>query len=302
MIDLSVKLFGQTLKNPIIAASGTFAFGDYFDKYFDISRLGGISLKALTGQMREGNDTPRIVETTSGIINSVGLQNPGVDAFVTDIYPKIKNIDTCLIANVSGSSIDEYVDVIKRLNDTDIAIIELNISCPNVKSGGLQFGATTKAAYEATVAARKATTKKIMVKLTPNVTDIGAIAKSVEDAGADGISLVNTFSAMAIDIRSRTPILANRIGGLSGPAIKPIAIRMVNQVYHTVKIPVIGMGGIMSGEDVAEFMIAGATAVMVGTANMITPDMSMTILEEFKQFMIEEKIERVSDLTGSLIG
>jgi len=302
MVDLSVDLLGEKLKNPIIAASGTFAFGDYFDQYFDISRLGGISLKALTGAKRDGNDTPRIVETTSGIINSVGLQNPGVDAFISDIYPKTKDIDACLIANVSGSSIEEYVEVIKKLNDTDIKMIELNISCPNVKCGGLQFGATMEAAFEATSSARKATTKKMMVKLTPNVTDIASIAKSVEDAGADAVSLVNTFAAMAIDVRKRAPILANRIGGLSGPAIKPIAIRMVNQVYNAVKIPVIGMGGIMTGEDVAEFLIAGASAVMVGTANMITPDMSMTILEEFKQFMIDEEIERVSDLTGSLIG
>ncbi len=302
MIDLSVDLLGEKLKNPIITASGTFAFGDYFDEYFDISRLGGISLKALTGTSRDGNDTPRIVETTSGIMNSVGLQNPGVDYFVSDIYPKIKDTDTCLIANISGSSIEEYVEVIKKLNDTDIKMIELNISCPNVKSGGLQFGATCEAAYEATLAARKATKKKMMVKLTPNVTDIASIAKSVEDAGADAVSLVNTFAAMAIDVRSKKPILANRIGGLSGPAIKPIAVRMVNQVYNAVNIPVVGMGGIMTGEDVVEFMIAGATAVMVGTANMITPDMSMTILEQLKQFMIEENIERISDVTGSLIG
>jgi dihydroorotate dehydrogenase (NAD+) catalytic subunit len=300
MIDLSINLLGEKLKNPIIAASGTFAFGDYFDEYFDINRLGGISLKALTGKKRDGNSTPRIAETPSGVLNSVGLQNPGVDTFISDIYPKIKDLDTCLIANVSGSSIEEYIEVIEKLNDTDIKVIELNISCPNVKKGGLQFGADEKAAYEATFQARKATSKKMMVKLTPNVTDITKIAKAVEDAGADAISLVNTFAAMAIDVRKRTPILANGMGGLSGPAIKPIAVRMVNQVYNAVKVPVVGMGGIMTGEDVAEFMIAGATAVMVGTANMITPDMSMTILDELNKFMIDEKIERVSELTGSL--
>jgi dihydroorotate dehydrogenase (NAD+) catalytic subunit len=301
MVDLSVNLCGIELKNPIIAASGTFSFGEYYYQYFDVSKLGGISLKALTPKKREGNPAPRIAESASGVINSVGLQNPGIDEFLKNIYPNIKSLDTCLISNVSGSTIEDYLKVIEKLNDTDIKIIELNISCPNVKQGGLQFGADKKAAYEATNKARKVSKKKLMVKLTPNVTDIASIALAVEEAGADAVSLVNTFSAMAIDAKKRIPILANRTGGLSGPAIKPIALRMVNQVYNAIKIPVVGMGGIMSGEDVVEFMIAGATAVMVGTANMTSPSRSMKILDELNQFMIDEKIERVSDLTGALI-
>jgi len=289
------------LKNPIIAASGTFAFGEFFDDYFDIQKLGGISLKALTAGKREGNPPPRIAESASGILNSVGLQNPGIDAFLKHIYPNLKTLDSCIIANVSGSTIEEYIEVITKLNDTDIPIIELNISCPNVKCGGLQFGANEKDAFEATKSAREATSKKLMVKLTPNVTDISIIAKAVEEAGADAVSLVNTFTAMAIDARKRKPILANVFGGLSGPAIKPIALRMVNQVYNSVKIPVVGMGGIMSGEDAVEFMIAGAAAVMTGTANMVTPTNSMEILDEFKEFLENEGIERACELTGSLL-
>jgi len=301
MIDLSVKICGEELKNPIIAASGTFAFGEFFDDYFDIQKLGGISLKALTAGKREGNPPPRIAESASGILNSVGLQNPGIDAFLKHIYPNLKTLDSCIIANVSGSTIEEYIEVITKLNDTDIPIIELNISCPNVKCGGLQFGANEKDAFEATKSAREATSKKLMVKLTPNVTDISIIAKAVEEAGADAVSLVNTFTAMAIDARKRKPILANVFGGLSGPAIKPIALRMVNQVYNSVKIPVVGMGGIMSGEDAVEFMIAGAAAVMTGTANMVTPTNSMEILDEFKEFLENEGIERACELTGSLL-
>ena len=289
------------MKNPIIAASGTFAFGEFFDDYFDIQKLGGISLKALTAGKREGNPPPRIAESASGILNSVGLQNPGIDAFLKHIYPNLKTLDSCIIANVSGSTIEEYIEVITKLNDTDIPIIELNISCPNVKCGGLQFGANEKDAFEATKSAREATSKKLMVKLTPNVTDISIIAKAVEEAGADAVSLVNTFTAMAIDARKRKPILANVFGGLSGPAIKPIALRMVNQVYNSVKIPVVGMGGIMSGEDAVEFMIAGAAAVMTGTANMVTPTNSMEILDEFKEFLENEGIERACELTGSLL-
>ncbi len=300
-MDTTINLCGIPLKNPIIAASGTFAFGEYYDDYMDITRLGGISLKALTNEPREGNATPRIAESASGVLNAVGLQNPGIDRFLSDIYPNLKDVNTCLIANVSGSVIDDYISVIEKLNDTKIPFIELNISCPNVKCGGMQFGATPESAAEATRAARKATKKKLMVKLSPNVTDIASIAKAVEAQGADAISLVNTFTAMAINAKTRRPILANMTGGLSGPAIKPIALRMVNQVYRAVKIPVVGMGGIMTGEDVAEFMIAGATAVMVGTANMVSPSASLRILKEFEQFLTEQIIERVGDLTGSLV-
>ncbi len=301
MIDTRIDLAGISLKNPIIAASGTFAFGEYFDDYMDISRLGGISLKALTAEPREGNAPPRIAETASGVLNAVGLQNPGIDRFLSEIYPKIKAIDTCLIANVSGSVIEDYITVIEKLNDTDIPLIELNISCPNVKCGGMQFGATPESAAEATKAARRATGKKLMVKLSPNVTDIAGIARAVEAEGADAVSLVNTFTGMAINARTRKPILANVTGGLSGPAIKPIALRMVNQVYHAVKIPVVGMGGIMTGVDAAEFMIAGASAVMVGTANMVSPSATIRIMSEFETFMKEQKIERAGDLTGSLV-
>ncbi|MEX1308080.1 MAG: dihydroorotate dehydrogenase [Eubacteriales bacterium] len=300
-MDTKVELCGISLKNPIIAASGTFAFGEYYDDYFDVSKMGGISLKALTAEKREGNPPPRIAESASGVLNAVGLQNPGIDAFLADIYPEIKELDTCLITNVSGSTIEDYLRVIEKLEDTDIPIIELNVSCPNVKCGGMQFGATPELAAEATQAARKATRKQLMVKLSPNVTDIAAIASAVESEGADAVSLVNTFAAMAIDAKTRKPILSNVTGGLSGPAIKPIALRMVNQVFNAVKIPVVGMGGIMHGIDVAEFMIAGATAVMVGTANMVSPSASLRIAKEFEAFLTEQNIERASDLTGSLV-
>ena len=301
MANTSIDLCGISLKNPIIAASGTFAFGEYYDDYFDVSKLGGISLKALTAEKREGNPAPRIAESASGVLNAVGLQNPGIDAFLAEIYPKIKNLDTCLIANVSGSVLEDYIAVIEKLNDTDIPFIELNISCPNVKCGGMQFGATPESAAEATKEARKATKKKLMVKLSPNVTDIACIAKAVEAEGADAVSLVNTFTAMAIDAKTRKPILANVTGGLSGPAIKPIALRMVNQVFNAVTIPVVGMGGIMNGVDVAEFMIAGASAVMVGTANMVSPSASQNIINELEIFLENENIERASELTGSLV-
>ena len=301
MADLSVNLCGISLKNPIIAASGTVSFGEVYSDFFDLSELGGISLKALTAEKREGNPPPRIAETASGIINSVGLQNPGVDAFIKFLYPNLESVDTCVIANVAGSSVDEYITTIKKLNETNIPIIELNISCPNVSEGGLQFGASEEAAFKVTQAARQATSKKLIVKLTPNVTDITAIAKAVEDAGADAVSLVNTLLAMAIDVRKKRPVLHNVTGGLSGPAIKPIALRMVHQVYHKVKIPIVGMGGIMTGTDVAEFMLAGATAVMTGTANMVTPDQSIKIIKEFNDCLDAYQIKTAAELTGSLI-
>jgi len=300
MANLNVDLCGINLKNPIIAASGTVSFGEVYDDFFKLSDLGGISLKALTLEKREGNPPPRIAETASGVINSVGLQNPGVDSFVKFLYPNVKDVDTCVIANVAGSSIEEYIKTIEKLNETNVKIIELNISCPNVKHG-TSFGADENDAFEITKAAKQATNKKLMVKLTPNVTDITKIAKAVEDAGADAVSLVNTFMAMAIDARRRKPILANITGGLSGPAIKPIALRMVHQVYQAINIPIVGMGGIMSGVDAAEFMIAGATAVMTGTANMVTPDSSIKIINELNDFLDKNNIESATELTGSLI-
>ncbi len=301
MADLTVKINDLVLKNPVTTASGTFGFGEEFTDFMDLNRLGGIFVKGLTLKPREGNDYPRMAETASGMLNAVGLQNKGVDHFISTIYPRIKDLDTEIIPNVNGSTVEEYVKVTEKLNETEgINAIELNISCPNVKEGGMAFGVSCPSAIAVTDAVRKAFDKTLIVKLTPNVTDITEIAKGVEGAGADAVSLVNTFLAMAVDAKTRKPVLSTITGGLSGPAIKPIALRMVWQVYHAVKIPVIGIGGIMNATDAIEFMLAGAAAIQVGTANFIDPQVSVKIIEGIVAYCEEQNISSVSELTGTL--
>lgn len=300
MADLRVNIAGVNFKNPVIAASGTFAFGEEYAAFLDVSALGGIALKALTPEVRPGNPPIRIAETPSGILNSVGLQNPGVDAFISGILPRIRRFDTVKIANVAGRTEEDYYTVIEKLNDTEIDMFELNVSCPNVKQGGVTFG-TDPDSMAAIVAGAKTRAKKpLIVKLTPNVTNIALMAKTAEDAGADAVSLVNTFTAMAINAKTRRPVLANVTGGLSGPAIKPIALRMVHEVYRAVSIPIIGMGGIMTGEDAAEFLLAGASALMVGTATVAEPDAMIRILGELNKFLDENGAATARELTGAL--
>ncbi|MCF6342328.1 MAG: dihydroorotate dehydrogenase [Bacteroidales bacterium] len=301
MVDLNVKLGALQLKNPVCTASGTFGFGSEFEDFFDLNRLGGIFVKGITLKHREGNDYPRMAETASGMLNAVGLQNKGIDYFIETIYPEIRHYDTEIIPNVNGSTVEEYIEVTEKLNEVEgINAIELNISCPNVKEGGMAFGLSCPSAIAVTEAVRKAWGKTLIVKLSPNVTDITEIAKGVEGAGADAVSLVNTFLGMAIDARSRRPKLSTVTGGLSGPAIKPIALRMVWQVYNAVKIPVSGMGGIMNAEDAIEFMLAGAASVQVGTANFIDPEATIKIIDGIEAYCRQQGVKRVSDMTGAL--
>lgn len=301
MVDLRVDVGGLELKNPVATASGTFGFGEEFADFIDLDLLGGIFVKGLTLKNREGNDYPRMAETASGMLNAVGLQNKGIDYFIDTIYPKIKKYKTEIFPNINGSIVEEYIEVAEKLNEVEgINALELNISCPNVKEGGMAFGVSCPSAIAVTEAVREVFDGKIIVKLSPNVTDITEIAKGVEGAGADGVSLVNTFLGMAIDAKTRRPKLSTVTGGLSGPAIKPIALRMVWQVYHAVKIPVLGMGGIMNATDAIEFMLAGASAIQVGTANFIDPQTSVKILDGIKEYCLENSISAVKDLTGAL--
>ncbi|MBN2520828.1 MAG: dihydroorotate dehydrogenase [Bacteroidales bacterium] len=302
MVDLKVKLGNIEFKNPVITASGTFGYGEEFADFIDLSQLGGIIVKGTTAKHREGNPYPRMAETASGMLNAVGLQNKGIDYFIKIIYPQIKDYKTNIIVNVSGSTIDEYVEVACKLNDLDkIPGIELNISCPNVKEGGMVFGTHCPSAMEVTKQVRKAFKKMLMVKLSPNVTDITEFAKAVEGEGADCISLINTLLGMAIDAGSRKPKLSTVTGGLSGPAIKPVALRMVWQCYKAVKIPVIGLGGIMNATDAIEFLIAGASAVQIGTANFIDPQVTIKIVKGIEEYLIKHNINNMSELTGSLV-
>ena len=301
MVDLRVDVGGLELKNPVATASGTFGFGEEFADFVDLDLLGGIFVKGLTLKNREGNDYPRMAETASGMLNAVGLQNKGVDYFINTIYPKIKKYKTEIFPNINGSIVEEYIEVAEKLNEVEgINALELNISCPNVKEGGMAFGVSCPSAIAVTEAVREVFNGKIIVKLSPNVTDVTEIAKGVEGAGADGISLVNTFLGMAIDAKTRRPKLSTVTGGLSGPAIKPIALRMVWQVYHAVKIPVMGLGGIMNATDAIEFMLAGASAIQVGTANFIDPQTSVKILDGIKEYCVENGVSAVKDLTGAL--
>ena len=280
MVDLSVEIGKLKLKNPIMTASGTFGYGEEFADFIDLNRLGGIIVKGTTLHHREGNPYPRMAETPSGMLNAVGLQNKGVDYFIEHIYPRIKDLDTRVIVNVSGSCIDDYVAVCEKLSPLDkVAAVEINISCPNVKQGGMGFGTTCSGAESVTSAVRKAYDGTMIVKLTPNVTDITEIARAVEAAGADAVSLTNTFLGMAIDVEKRKPMLSTITGGLSGPCIRPIAVRMVWQVANAVKVPVVGLGGIASGRDAIEFLLAGATAVQIGTANFVDPQVTVKAID-----------------------
>ncbi|MBP5136765.1 MAG: dihydroorotate dehydrogenase [Paludibacteraceae bacterium] len=303
MVNLTVDLGkGLVLKNPVMTASGTFGYGLEYADFFDISKLGGIIVKGTTKLHREGNAYPRLAETPSGMINAVGLQNKGVDYFVEHIYPKIKDIATNMIVNVSGASVEDYVETAAKINELEnIPAIELNISCPNVKQGGMTFGTDPKAAAEVVSAVRKAYGKHLMVKLTPNVTDIASIAKAVEEAGADSVSLINTLMGMAINAKTRRPVISTVTGGLSGPCVKPVALRMVWQVSKAVSIPVVGLGGISNAEDAVEFMLAGASAVEVGTANFIDPAVCPKIIDGIEEYMEKNGMADTKSLTGALI-
>jgi dihydroorotate dehydrogenase (NAD+) catalytic subunit len=301
MADLGIKIHKLELKNPVMTASGTFGNGVEFDDFIDVDALGGILLKGTTLHHREGNDYPRMAETASGMLNAVGLQNKGVDYFCEHIYPLVSKYKTNVIVNVNGSTIEEYIELTQRINELEhIAAIELNISCPNVKEGGMAFGTSCPMAEQVTREVRKVYDKTLIVKLSPNVTSIVDIAKAVEAQGADSVSLVNTFLGMAIDAEKRKPMLSTVTGGLSGPAIKPIALRMVWQVAQAVKIPVIGMGGIMNAADAIEFMLAGASAVQIGTANFIEPNATIDIIKGINQYLDRHKILSASDLIGGL--
>ena len=295
---LKVNINGVDFKNPVIAASGSFGFGEEYNEFYDVSRLGGISSKGLTINTKAGNDGIRVFETKAGMLNSVGLQNPGVDKFIGEELKKMKKLNTAILANLGGGTLEDYLAGIEKLNDTDVDIIELNISCPNVKSGGMAFGIKSEVAYEVVSQVKKICKKPLMVKLSPNAEDIVKMAYSCCEAGADSISLVNTFKAMAIDIHKRKPIFDNVMAGLSGPAIKPIALRMVYEVSKAVKVPVIGMGGIASAKDAIEFIMAGATAVQVGTANFIKPDICLDIIDGIEDFMIKENIKSIEEIRG----
>lgn len=301
MADLKVTIGKLELKNPVLTASGTFGYGSEFDDFIDINALGGIIVKGTTIDPREGNPYPRMAETPSGMLNAVGLQNKGIEVFISDIYPKIKHYNTNIIVNVSGSKIEDYVAVVEKLNDLDgIPAIELNISCPNVKTGGMAFGTSCVSAAEVTRAVRKAYHKTLIVKLSPNVTDIAQIAQAVEAEGADSVSLINTLLGMAVDAETQRPVLSTITGGLSGPCVKPIALRMVWQVSKAVKIPVIGLGGIMNATDAIEFMLAGAAAVQVGTTNFIDPAVTEKIVHGLQDYCLRHKINAITEIIGGL--
>ena len=301
MADLSVKIGNLELSNPVMTASGTFGYGTEFEDFIDLEKIGGIIVKGTTLLKREGNPYPRMAETPSGMLNAVGLQNKGVDYFVKHIYPDIKDINTNMIVNVSGSDIESYTKTAEIINELDkIPAIELNISCPNVKQGGMAFGVTCQGASEVVKAVRKVYNKTLIVKLSPNVTNIAEIALAVEDAGADSVSLINTLLGMAIDAERRRPILSTVTGGMSGAAVKPIALRMVWQVAQAVKIPVIGLGGIMNWKDAVEFLLAGATAIQIGTANFIDPAITVKVAKGIDDYLERHNFQSVKDIIGKL--
>ncbi|MFO7853027.1 MAG: dihydroorotate dehydrogenase [Bacteroidota bacterium] len=301
MAEMTVDIGGLLLKNPVMTASGTCGFGPELEPFIDVSSLGALVVKGTTLKNRDGNPYPRMAETTSGMLNSVGLQNKGIDYFISSIYPKIRNYDTRIIINVNGSTVDEYVELTEIINSLeDIDGVELNISCPNVKMGGMAFGTHLPTTEKVIRAVRKVCKKYLMVKLSPNVTCITDFAKVAEAEGADSVSLINTLLGMAIDAKTRTPVLSTVTGGLSGPAIKPVALRMVWQVSKAVKIPVIGIGGIMNARDAAEFMIAGASAIQVGTAMFIEPTAAIDIIRGLNDYLDQNNFMRASDLTGTL--
>ncbi|MGL4410618.1 MAG: dihydroorotate dehydrogenase [Bacteroidales bacterium] len=302
MVDLSVNIGSLELKNPVLTASGTFGYGEEFCDFIDLNRLGGYLVKGTTLHHREGNPYPRMAETPSGMLNAVGLQNKGVDYFVSDIYPRIKDFDSKAIVNVSGSTIEDYVACTEKIADLDrIEAIELNISCPNVKQGGMAFGTCASSAHDVVSAVRKVYNKTLIVKLSPNVTDITEIARAAEAAGADSVSLINTLMGMAINAETRRPILSTVTGGLSGAAVKPIALRMVWQTYNAVKIPIIGLGGIMDATDAIEFLLAGATAIQIGTANFIDPQITVKVIDGIEEYLDRQGCKSVQEIIGGLI-
>jgi len=299
-MNLKVDICGVEFKNPIIAASGTFGFGREYSEYYNLDVLGGISVKGLTLKPRLGNPPPRIAETPSGMLNSVGLQNPGIECFLENELPWLIKQNTRIIVNINGNTLEEYCEMAEKLSKSPIDLLEINISCPNVKEGGMAFGIDPKTVYKVTREVKAVAYQPIIVKLSPGAPDIAAAGIAAEEAGADGLSLINTLLGMAIDIKSRRPVLANITGGLSGPAIKPIALRMVWQVAKAVKIPVIGMGGICSGQDAIEFLLAGASAVQIGTANIIEPFACVSILKEIENYMECNNLEDVSEIINGL--
>jgi len=301
MADLKIEIGGLKLKNPVLTASGTFGYGTEFDDFFDVNTLGAFVVKGTTLHPRQGNAYPRMAETPSGMLNAVGLQNGGVKYFVNHIYPRLLRFNTPILVNVSGSTVEEYIACAEQINELEhIAGIELNISCPNVKEGGMAFGTSCPAAEAVVRSVRKVYHKHMMVKLSPNVTDITEIARAVETNGADSISLINTILAMAIHAESRKPVLSTITGGLSGPAIKPIALRMVWQVFHAVKVPVVGMGGIMNAIDAIEFFLAGASAIQVGTANFIDPLVTQQIIGGIDNYLERHKFKSIKEIIGEL--
>ena len=299
-VDLSVNFCGVEMKNPITTASGTFGFGQEYGAFFDLSRLGGIGVKGLTPTERLGNPPPRIAETPLGILNCVGLQNPGIDRFIAEEIPRLRQHDTRIIANVSGNTVEEYCAMVEKISDADVDLIEMDVSCPNVKCGGMAFGTRAEMIEEVVSAARRYAKKPLMVKLSPNVTDIVAIAKAVEAEGADAVSLINTLLGMRIDINTRRPVLKNNTGGLSGPAIFPVAVRMVWQVANAVNIPVVGMGGIASGKDAIEMMMAGASAIQVGAAIFADPYAPVKIVDEMNAWLDDKGIASVKEIVGTV--
>ncbi len=300
MVDTKVDLCGLTLDNPIIPASGTFGYGFEFSRLYDINMLGSFSFKGTTKEARFGNPTPRIAECSAGMINSVGLQNPGVDKVIAEELPKMKNyFNKKVVANIGGFSIDDFTYAAEKLGaEEQVGILEVNISCPNLHAGGANFGNDAASAAEVTKAVKAVTDKPVMIKLSPNVTDIVSIAKACEDAGADGISMINTLLGMRIDLKTKKPVIANKMGGFSGPAIKPVAVRMIYQVYDAVKIPILGMGGVQNAEDVIELMLAGATAVSVGAANLVDPFVCKDIIEDLPRVMEKYGINSLKEIIG----
>ena len=299
-MNTKINFAGIEMKNPVTVASGTFGYGREFSNFFDLSKLGGIITKGTSLKPKSGNKPPRVCETASGMLNSIGLQNPGVEYFAENDLPFLRKFDTAIIVNACGSTIDEYIELCKILNTLDIDGVELNLSCPNVKAGCMAFGNTYEGVKEVTSKVRKILEKPLIVKLTPNVTNIAEIAKAVEDAGADGVSLINTLLGMKIDINKRKPVLTNNTGGLSGPAIKPVAVRMVYQVAQAVKIPILGMGGIVNGEDAIEFMLAGASAISIGAGNFISPTTSIDTISQIEDYMRKNNIEYIHEIVGKV--
>lgn len=300
LVDLSINIGGLQLKNPVLTASGTFGYGLEFRSFGDISALGGVVVKGTTLKPRAGNRPQRIVETAAGMLNSIGLENPGVEYFLANYLPQLRDLGVTTIVNLSGNTVDEYCELAERLQQPGIAALELNISCPNVEAGGMAFGTSEAAVHEVVERVRLHSRLPLIVKLSPNVTDIARIAKVAEAAGADAISLINTLLGMAVDVRTRRPILGNIVGGLSGPAIKPVALRMVWQVAQAVKVPVIGLGGIMTANDALEFLICGASAVQIGAANFVEPETAWQVIDGIASYLQEQGLASVQELIGSL--